>query len=123
MLPDAWWLGFASSETIRAWRDRWPEVRWRLVIRVERVYNSLMTAFRYGREHYEEGEFVRRRDAVPGDGLDPVVRIVEDLGTIEIPCGKLDCRANCLEYLVRPVRERDDYALAECKISRLVSII
>ncbi len=116
-------MDFASFETIRAWRVRWPEVRWRLVIRIERVYNSLMTVFRYGREHYEEGEFVRRRDAVPGDGLDPVVRIVEDLGTIEIPCGKVDCRANCLEYLVRPVRERNDYALAECKISRLVSII
>jgi hypothetical protein len=87
------------------------------------VYNPVMTVFRYGREHYEEGEFVRRRDAVPGDGLDPVVRIVEDLGTIEIPCGKVDCRANCLEYLVRPARKREDYALAECKISPLVSII
>ena len=98
-------------------------LRRHLVIRVKRVYNSLMTVFRYGREHYEEGEFVRRKDAVPGDGLDPVVRIVEDLGTIEIPCGKVDCRANCLEYLVRSVRGRKDYALAECKISRLVSII
>jgi hypothetical protein len=47
-----------------------------------------MTMFRYGREHYEEGAYVRHKDAVPGDGLDPVVRIVEDLGTIEIPCGK-----------------------------------
>ena len=116
-------MDFSSSEASCAWCVRWPEVRWRLVVRVERVYNSLMTVFRYGREHYEEGEFVRRKDAVPGDGLDPVVRIVEDLGTIEIPCGKVDCRANCLEYLVRPVRERDDYALAECKISRLISII
>ena len=98
-------------------------LRRHLVIRVKRVYNSLMTVFRYGREHYVEGEFVRRKDAVPGDGLDPVVRIVEDLGTIEIPCGKVDCRANCLEYLVRTVRGRKDYALAECKISRLVSII
>ena len=47
----------------------------------------------------------------------------EDLGTIEIPCGKVDCRANCLEYLVRSARKREDYALAECKISPLVSII
>src|SRR5919205_780534 len=90
---------------------------------VERVYNPFMTVFRYGREHYEEGAYVRRKDAVPGDGLDPVVRIVEDLGTIEIPCGKVDCRANCLEYLVRSSRKRDGYALAECKISPLVSII
>jgi hypothetical protein len=93
------------------------------VIQVKRVYNLPMTVFRYGREHYEEGEFVRRNDATPGDGLDPVVRIVEDLGTIEIPCGKVDCRANCLEYLVRSARKREDYALAECKISPLVSII
>jgi hypothetical protein len=93
------------------------------VIQVKRVYNLFMTVFRYGQEHYEEGEFVRRKDAVPGDGLDPVVRIVEDLGTIEIPCGKVDCRANCLEYLVRSARKREDYTLAECKISPLVSII
>jgi hypothetical protein len=93
------------------------------VIQVKRVYNSFMTVFRYGREHYEEGEYVRRTDALPGDGLDPVVRIVEDLGTIEIPCGKVDCRANCLEYLVRSARKRENYALAECKISTLVSII
>jgi hypothetical protein len=93
------------------------------VIQVKRVYNLVMTVFRYGREHYEEGEFVRRKDALPGDGLDPVVRIVDDLGTIEIPCGKVDCRANCVEYLVRSAREREDYALAECKISPLVSII
>jgi hypothetical protein len=52
-----------------------------------------------------------------------VVRIVEDLGTIEIPCGKVDCRANCLEYLVRSACKREDYTLAECKISPLVSII
>ena len=90
---------------------------------VKQVYNLFMTAFRYGREHYEEGEFVRRKDAVPGDGLDPVVRIVEDLGTIEVPCGKVDCRANCLEYLVRPAGKREDYSLAECKISPLVNII
>lgn len=85
-----------------------------------------MTVFRYGREHYEEGEYVRRKDVTPGDGLDPVVRIVEDLGTIEIPCGKVDCRSNCIEYMVRSVRDPEkpeDYALAECKISPLVSII
>jgi len=82
-----------------------------------------MTMFRYGRDHFEEGEYVRRMDAMPGDNLDPVVRIVEDLGTIEIPCGKVDCRANCLEYMVRPIRQSADYALAECKISPLVSII
>jgi hypothetical protein len=93
------------------------------VTQVKRVYNPRMTVFRYGREHYEEGEYVRRKEAVPGDGLDPVVRIVEDLGTIEIPCGKVDCRANCLEYLVRSFRKPEDYALAECKLSPLVSII
>jgi hypothetical protein len=85
-----------------------------------------MTVFRYGRAHYEEGEFVRRADAAPGDGLDPVVRIVEDLGTVEVPCGKVDCRANCLEYLVSPPRrapEGSDYPLRECKISPLVSIV
>jgi hypothetical protein len=93
------------------------------VIQVKRVYNLSMTVFRYGREHYEEGEYVRHKEAVPGDSLDPVVRIVEDLGTIEIPCGKVDCRANCLEYLVRSSRRSEDYALAECKLSPLVSII
>jgi len=95
-----------------------------------------VAVFRYGRAHYEEGEFVRRSDAAPGDGLDPVVRIVEDLGTVEVPCGKVDCRANCLEYLVSsarsaqpalPVpeepRSREGYALRECKISPLVKII
>jgi hypothetical protein len=82
-----------------------------------------MTMFRYGRYHFEEGEYVRRMDAMPGNNLDPVVRIVEDLGTIEVPCGKIDCRANCLEYMVSSVRESDDYALAECKISARVSII
>ncbi len=82
-----------------------------------------MTMFRYGRYHFEEGEYVRRMDAMPGNDLDPVVRIVEDLGTIEVPCGKVDCRANCLEYMVRSTRKSDDYALAECKISALVSII
>jgi hypothetical protein len=74
---------------------------------------------------YEDGEYVRRKDASPGDGLDPVVRIVEDLGTIEIPCGKVDCRANCLEYMVHAARRNapESYALAECKISPLVSIL
>lgn len=87
------------------------------------VYNSGMVMFRHGQERYEEGEYVRRRDAKPGDGLDPVVRIVEDLGTIEVPCGKVDCRANCLEYLVQSARARKSYALADCKISPLVSVI
>ncbi len=84
-----------------------------------------MTVFRYGRHFYEEGEYVRRTDASPGDGLDPVVRIVEDLGTVEVPCGKLDCRANCIEYLVEAARRnnRAGYALTECKISPLVSIV
>lgn len=82
-----------------------------------------MVMFRYGQEQYEEGEYVRRRDAEPGDGLDPVVRIVEDLGTVEVPCGKVDCRANCLEYLVESTRVRKSYALTDCKISPLVSII
>ncbi len=62
-----------------------------------------MVMFRYGREHYEEGEYVRRIDARPGNGLEPVIRVVEDLGTIEVPCGKVDCQANCLEYTVQPV--------------------
>jgi hypothetical protein len=48
---------------------------------------------------------------------------VEDLGTVEIPCGKVDCRSNCLEYLVSATSRRNDYTLAECKISALVSII
>jgi hypothetical protein len=93
------------------------------VIQVKRVYNLGMAVFRYGREQYEEGEFVRRKDAVPGDDLDPVVRIVEDLGTIEVPCGKVDCRSNCLEYMVRSVRRPEVYPLADCKISPLVNII
>ena len=84
-----------------------------------------MTVLRYGRHFYEEGEYVRRKDAAPGDGLDPVVRIVEDLGTVEVPCGKIDCRANCLEYLVRTARRNtpESYAVTECKLSPLVSII
>ena len=82
-----------------------------------------MSVFRYGREHFEEGEYVRRTDATPGDNLDPVVRIVEDLGTVETPCGKVDCLSNCLEYTVRSSQEADEYALADCKLSALVSII
>ena len=82
-----------------------------------------MTVFRYGREHFEEGEYARRKDATPANTLDPVVRIVEDLGTVEIPCGKVDCRSNCLEYTVRAPRATKDYALADCKLSPLVSII
>jgi hypothetical protein len=93
------------------------------VIQVKPVYNLGMTVFRYRREHFEEGEYVRRVEAKPGDGLDPIVRIVEDLGTVEIPCGKLDCRSNCLEYLVNATGKSNDYTLAECKISALVSII
>ncbi len=81
-----------------------------------------MEVFRYGRDYYEKGEYARHRDAVPGDGLDPVVHVVENLGTVEIPCGKVDCRGNCLEYLVRS-RKQGDYALAECKLSPIVSIL
>ncbi len=94
------------------------------VIQVKRVvYNSAMAVLHYGRAHYEEGEYVRRKDVAPGDGLDPVVRIVEDLGTVEVPCGKVYCRANCLEYMVKPVRAHKSYALTDCKITPLVSII
>lgn len=87
------------------------------------VYNLLMAAFRYGRWYFEEGEYARRKEATPGNGLDPVVRIVENLGTIEVPCGKADCRGNCLEYMVRAVRRSEDYGLAECKLSPLVSVL
>jgi hypothetical protein len=93
------------------------------VIQVKPVYHLCRTGVRYGRQHFEEGEYVRRVEATPGDDLDPVVRIVEDLGTVEIPCGKVDCRSNCLEYLVSATSRRNDYTLAECKISALVSII
>ncbi|MGH3087148.1 MAG: hypothetical protein ACRDSJ_07505 [Rubrobacteraceae bacterium] len=96
------------------------------MIQIKCVYNSCMTVYRYGHQSFEKGEYVRRVDAVPGDGREPVVRIVEDLGTIEVPCGKVDCRSNCLEYLVKSARRRkseDEYALAECKLSPLVSII
>ena len=90
---------------------------------IKAVYNLYMTIFRYGRTYYEEGEFARRVDAMPGDELDPVVRIEENLGTVEIPCGKVDCRSNCLEYLVREARRNEGYSLAECKISPLVNIL
>ncbi len=93
------------------------------MIQIKPLYNSGMTIFHYGRAYYEEGEFVRRMDAMPGDELDPVVRIEENLGTVEIPCGKVDCRSNCLEYMVRAARRNEDYPLAECKISPLVSIL
>ncbi len=94
------------------------------MIRVKKVvYNPRMAVFRYGQFLYEKGEYVRRSDASPGNSLDPVVRIVEDLGTVEVPCGKVDCRANCLEYLVQPARARKSYALTDCKISPLVNII
>ena len=93
------------------------------MIQIKPVYNPRMTVFRYGREHFEEEEYVRRVDATPGDSLDPVVRIVEDLGTVEIPCGKVDCRSNCIEYMVSAKGRPDDYTLAECKVSALVSII
>lgn len=85
-----------------------------------------MVVFRYEREPYEPGQYVRHVEARPGDGLDPVVEIVEDLGTIELPCGKVDCRSNCLEYVVRSVRGRPGsggYSLAECKIGPLVNIL
>ena len=84
-----------------------------------------MTMFRYGRRFYEDGEYVRHAPASPGNGLDPVVRIVEDLGTVEVPCGKVDCRANCVEYLVEAARRNSppSYALTECKLSPLVEIV
>ena len=93
------------------------------MIQIKSVYNLVMALFRYGRTYYEEGELVRRTDALPGDGLDPVVRVEENLGTVETPCGKVDCRSNCLEYLVRAAHREEDYNLAECKISSLVSIL
>ena len=60
---------------------------------------------------------MRRVDATPGDGLDPVVRIVEDLGTVEIPCGKWTAAATAIEYMVSAKSKRNDYTLAECKVS------
>src|SRR4028118_632919 len=53
------------------------------------VYNPGMTVFRYGREHFEEVEYVRRTDATPGDDLDPAVRIVEGLGAVAVPGGRV----------------------------------
>lgn len=85
-----------------------------------------MVAFRYEEGHFEPGQYVRHVEARPDNSLDPVVEIVEDLGTIEVPCGKVDCRSNCLEYAVRSVRKRRSrggYNLAECKIEPLVNIL
>ena len=91
------------------------------MISIKARYNTAMPLTRHGRTYFEAGEFARQNDATPGDGLDPVVRIMEDLGTVEVPCGKLDCRSNCLEYSV--ASPRGDYTLAECKLSALVSIL
>jgi hypothetical protein len=85
-----------------------------------------MVLFRHGAESYEQGQYVRRTEASPENGLDPVVEIVEDLGTIEIPCGKADCTSNCLEYTVRSAggnRAGLGYNLAECKISPIVNVL
>lgn len=82
-----------------------------------------MAIFRYERRSYKDGEYVRYNDADPGNNLSPVVRIVEDLGTVEIPCGKIDCRGNCIEYLVQTHREPENFTLPECRIRSLVSII
>ena len=57
-----------------------------------------MTVFRYGREHFEEGEYVRRLDARPGDDLDAAAPAGLRAGT-------------------------EDYALADCKLTPLISII
>jgi hypothetical protein len=91
------------------------------VICVKRRYNTAMAITRHGRTYFEAGEFARYNEATPGDDLDPVVRIMEDLGTVEVPCGKLDCRSNCLEYAV--ASRRGDFTLAECKLSALVNIL
>lgn len=86
-----------------------------------------MVVFRREGEAYEPGQYVRHMEARPGNGWDPIVEVVEDLGTIEIPCGKVDCRSNCLEYIVRSTRGRarggQGYNLAECKLEPLVSIL
>jgi hypothetical protein len=86
-----------------------------------------MVLFRREVDSYEQGQYVRRTEASPENGLDPVVEIVEDLGTIETPCGKADCTSNCLEYTVRSAgggkREGFGYNLAECKISPLVNVL
>ena len=90
-----------------------------------------MAIFRHQEEAYEPGQYVRHRDARPDNGLDPVVEIVEDLGTIESPCGKMDCRGDCLEYMVQAARDHarqgehraGSYNLAECKLDPLISIL
>jgi hypothetical protein len=86
-----------------------------------------MVMFRYEEGPFEPGQYVRHVEARPDNDLDPVVEIVEDLGTIEVPCGKLDCRGDCLEYAVRSARGRSrshgGYNLAECKIGPLVNIL
>ena len=86
-----------------------------------------MMPFSCGAESYEQGQYVRRTEASPENDLDPVVEIVEDLGTIEVPCGKVDCTSNCLEYAVRSAggenHEGFGYNLAECKISPLVNVL
>ena len=91
------------------------------MISIKPRYNTAMPLIRHGRTYFEAGEFARHNDAVPDNELDPVVRILEDLGTVEVPCGKRDCRSNCLEYSV--ASRRGDYTLAECKLSALVSIL
>jgi len=88
------------------------------------VYNyRCMAEFRYGRWYFEEGEYALRKDVRPQERKNPVVEVVENLGTTENPCGRVDCRGNCLEYLVRPVRGRRSYGLNECKLSPLVNIL
>lgn len=90
-----------------------------------------MVMFRYEEGAYEPGQYVLRREARPDNELEPVVEIVEDLGTIETPCGKVDCRGNCLEYIVQSARDRsrredraaESYSLAECKLDPLVNIL
>ena len=97
------------------------------MIQVKSLYTLIMVMFRSESPSYEPGEYVRHTEAVPGNGRDPIVEIVEDLGTIEVPCGKVDCRGNCLEYVVRSAREmarrEQGYNLAECKLGPLVSIL
>jgi len=78
---------------------------------------------RYGRYYFESGEYVRHAEAVPGDRLDPVVEIEENLGTVELPCGKVDCRASCLEYVVHAPRGGKKLTLSECGLSPLVSVL
>lgn len=91
------------------------------MICVKRGYNNPMAITRHGRTYFEAGEYARHNEADPSNDLDPVVRIMEDLGTVEVPCGKVDCRSNCLEYAV--ASRRGDLTLAECKLSALVDIL